>query len=83
MLTPVTGFTCGLSVGDLAPLYRHLRALMVGRALEARGTLVEFAPVDPGLQLDSGAICEALGVGPDRDCCRKTLSTAMVFSDVY
>ncbi|HVE13554.1 MAG TPA: hypothetical protein VNI01_09190 [Elusimicrobiota bacterium] len=83
MLTPVVCFTCGMPTGDVAALFRSLRALMVEKALAALGTLIDFAPVDPGLQLDCDAIFEALGVGRERECCRKVLATAKIFTDSY
>jgi DNA-directed RNA polymerase subunit N (RpoN/RPB10) len=81
MLVPVLCFTCGCAVGDVAPLFRHMRAARARAILAERGTTATRAGADAGLRVDCGDILDRLGV--DHDCCRKTLITAMVFTDYY
>ena len=81
MLCPVLCFSCGYPVGDVEDLFRHIRAARVRDVLAERGTAATQAAVDAGLQVDCGDILDRLKI--DRDCCRKTLVTAMVFRDYY
>jgi DNA-directed RNA polymerase subunit N (RpoN/RPB10) len=81
MLTPIVCMTCGCPVGDKAGAFRHMRAKKVKAALAERGTAAERASADAGLRIECADILDSLRVGPD--CCRKTLVTAMVFTDLY
>jgi DNA-directed RNA polymerase subunit N (RpoN/RPB10) len=81
MLCPVLCFTCGCPVGDVAALFRHMRAARVRAVLAERGTAPALAAADAGLQIDCSDILDQLCI--DNDCCRKTLVTAMIFSDYY
>jgi DNA-directed RNA polymerase subunit N (RpoN/RPB10) len=74
-------FTCGLPVDDRGDIFRHMRAERVRAVLAERGTTATQAAVDSGLQIDCRDILEALGV--DNDCCRKTMISAMQFSDYF
>jgi len=81
MLTPIVCMTCGCPVGDKAGAFRHMRAKKVRALLAERGTAAERAPADAGLRIECAEILDALRIA--HDCCRKTLVTAMVFTDVY
>jgi DNA-directed RNA polymerase subunit N (RpoN/RPB10) len=81
MLVPVVCITCGCPIGDVADLYRHMRAARVRSVLAERGTLPTQAAVDAGLQIPCEDIFVALDVM--NDCCRGHLATAMIFSDYY
>ena len=81
MLVPVTCFTCGNPIGDIEDLFRNLRAARVREILAERGTTATQAAVDADLQIDCSEILDRLGI--KRDCCRKCLVTAMIFTDYY
>lgn len=81
MLTPVRCFTCGSSTGHVATVFAHERRRRAKAALTERGTVPNMAMVDAGLQLACGDVLDRLKI--DRDCCRKTLITAMIFQDHY
>ncbi len=81
MLTPILCFTCGCPIGDVAPLFRRLRAARAAAALAARGTAPAQAATDYGLTIDCSDILESLGVL--YDCCRAHLVTAMDYRDYY
>lgn len=81
MLTPVTCQTCGIPVGDVEDLFRVMRAALAHAMLEKQGTTPTQAAADPGLQIACGEIFDRLEIRGD--CCRKTLNTAMIFSDHY
>jgi DNA-directed RNA polymerase subunit N (RpoN/RPB10) len=81
MLTPIVCFDCGLPVGDKEDLFRHMRAERVKATLTEHGTIATHALTDAGLQIDCQDILEALGV--HMDCCRKTLVSALIFTDLH
>ena len=81
MLVPVLCFTCGCPTGDVDCIFRHLRAARVRTILGERGTTATQAAIDAGLQIDCSEDLTRLGI--TNDCCRKVLSTAMIFSDYY
>lgn len=81
MLVPVLCFTCGYPVGDVEDLFHHMRAARVRAVLAERGTVAAQAATDAGLQIDCGDILDRLGV--EHDCCRMTLVTAMIYTDLY
>lgn len=81
MLTPVVCFTCGCAVGDKAGIFRHLRAERVRTILAERGTVPERVMADSGLQIDCSDILDSLQIR--HDCCRKTIATAMIYTDWY
>lgn len=81
MLVPVLCFTCGCPIGDVEGMFRVMRSKRVREVLAQRETSASQAAVDAGLQIDCSDILDRLGI--IHDCCRKTLVTAMVFSDYY
>ncbi len=81
MLVPVICCTCGLPIGDVEDIFRELRNNRVRSMLAERGTTPTQAAVDTGLQIDCSDILKEIGI--DHDCCRKSLVTAMIFSDYY
>jgi DNA-directed RNA polymerase subunit N (RpoN/RPB10) len=81
MLTPIVCFDCGLPVGDKEDLFRHMRAERVKKVLAEHGTTAAHALTDAGLQIDCSEIMAALGV--HMDCCRKTLATALIYTDIH
>ena len=81
MLVPVLCFTCGCPIGDVEDLFHHMRAARVRPILAERGTTATQAASDTGLQIDCSDILDQLGI--IHDCCRKTLVSAMIFSDYY
>lgn len=83
MLTPVVCFTCGLPLGDIAPVYHHIRRKRMAARYGAPGAPVAptQAAVDPSLSENTmGDVLEALRV---EGCCRTRLVTAMIFSEHY
>ncbi len=58
-----------------------MRAALARKLLEERGTTPTRAAVDPGLQIECSEIFDRLEI--PGDCCRKTLSAAMIFTDHY
>jgi DNA-directed RNA polymerase subunit N (RpoN/RPB10) len=81
MLTPIVCQSCGMPVGDVEDLFRHMKDEVTRRELEARGTVVEQAAVDPGLKISFGPILDKLGI--HHNCCRVSLISAMSFCDYY
>lgn len=81
MLIPVVCFTCGCPVGDLADVFLHMKAERVRKALAERGTVPLQAANDADLQVPCDDIFDALGVA--NSCCRKCLTTAMIYTDHY
>jgi DNA-directed RNA polymerase subunit N (RpoN/RPB10) len=92
MLVPIVCFTCGMSLGDIAPIYQSIRRKRMGRRY---GHLAELnasqtragraaptqAAVDPSLSENvMGDVLDALRV---TKCCRTRLVTAMIFSEHY
>lgn len=83
MLVPVVCFTCGTSLGDLAPIYHHIRRKRMAARYGSAGATVAptQAAVDPSLQENiMKDVLEALRV---TKCCRTRLVTAMIFSEHY
>lgn len=81
MLIPVRCFTCGGAIGDVAPLYRAIRAAVARARLEARGTRPSAAEVDAQLEIPMEDALDALGV--IAGCCRQAITTAMDIRDYY
>ena len=81
MLTPVRCFTCGSSTGHVAVVFATERRRRAKEALAARNTAPSMAMVDAGLDLACGDLLDRLQI--PRDCCRKTLLTAMIYQDHY
>lgn len=81
MLTPIVCMTCGCPVGDKAGIFRHLRAERVRAVLAGRDTAASRVLADAGLRIECADILDSIGVTDD--CCRKTLATAMIFTDIY
>jgi DNA-directed RNA polymerase subunit N (RpoN/RPB10) len=83
MLVPIVCLTCGLSLGDIAPIYHYIRRKrMAARSGEPGGTPVSTqVAVDPTLLENiMEDVLDALQV---TKCCRTRLVTAMVFSEHY
>jgi DNA-directed RNA polymerase subunit N (RpoN/RPB10) len=81
MLTPIRCFTCGLSLGDIAPIYRRIRQKRMAEKFAAGQVAPTQAAMSAGLTENTmGDILEALGV---QGCCRTHLVTAMDFRDNY
>lgn len=81
MLTPVVCFTCGCSLGDIAPLYHAVRRARMAARYGPGATSPAQAATDPTLTENvMGDVLEALRVSK---CCRTRLVTAMIFSDHY
>ncbi len=81
MLCPVVCFSCGCPIGDVADLFRHIRAKRVAAVLGEHKTLPTQAAVDPGLRIELTADLARLGV--TNDCCVGHLITACEFGDYY
>lgn len=81
MLTPIVCMACGLSTGDKEDLFRHMRAERVREVLAKSGTDAAHAPADAGLQIDCSDILDTLCVS--KDCCRATLVTALIYTDIH
>ena len=77
MLIPVVCFTCGLPIGDVGPLWKHMHAARVSAILGNRHTVSTQAGVDAGLQVDCRDILDKLRIR--KDCCRTHLISAMQF----
>jgi len=82
MLTPMVCFTCGFSLGDIAPVYHFIRQNRMATHLHGKNASAPTrVAVDPSLTKNiMGDVLDALGV---EDCCRTRLVTAMIFSDHY
>lgn len=83
MLTPIVCFTCGMSIGDKAPIYHYIRRKRMAERYGHPGaaTAPTQAAVDPSLTENvMEDILDALQV---TKCCRPRLVTAMIFSEHY
>lgn len=83
MLTPVRCFTCGSSLGDLAPIYHLIRARRMAERYGApgKGVAPTRAASDPTLTGNlMGDVLDALHV---EGCCRTRLVTATLLAEVY
>jgi len=83
MLAPIVCFTCGLSVGDLAPIYHFIRQKRMAARYGQPGaaTAPTQAAVDPTLLENiMGDVLDALRL---TKCCRTRLVTATIFSEHY
>lgn len=83
MLTPAVCFTCGMPLGDKAPIYHRIRRQRLGRRYGATGAQV--SPVNVSMdptRIDNsmGDILDALKVNK---CCRVRLVTSMQFQEHY
>lgn len=80
MMCPVVCFSCGLPI-EVEDLFKHLRADRVKTILSERNTTATQATSDAGLQIDCSDILDKLKI--NYDCCRKTIISAMDFTDYY
>ena len=83
MLVPIVCFTCGCSLGDIAPIYHAVRRKRMAARFGQPGgpTAPTQAAVDPTLTENIMAdVLDALRV---TKCCRTRLVTAMIFSEHY
>jgi DNA-directed RNA polymerase subunit N (RpoN/RPB10) len=85
MLVPIVCFTCGVSLGDLAPIYNHIRRKRMiqryGDPNNGPRTAPTQAAVDPSLQENlMGDVLDALRI---QKCCRTHMVTAMLFTEHY
>lgn len=81
MLIPIVCFTCGSSLGDLAPIYHYIRRRRMAKRFGELDSLVApiQAAVDPTLTENMmGDVLEALRI---TRCCRTRTVTAMIFND--
>lgn len=83
MLVPIACFSCGLSLGDIAPIYHYIRRRRMAARYGEPGS--EVAPTQAGIDPSvteniMGDVLDALGV---TKCCRTHLVTAVIFSDHY
>jgi DNA-directed RNA polymerase subunit N (RpoN/RPB10) len=83
MLTPIRCKTCGVPIGDVAELFRHMRAKLARAELDKNKAVATKAAIVPDLQIDCSEIFDKLGIPKERYCCRMSLATAMVYSDLY
>lgn len=81
MLTPVVCVTCGMPIADVCGLYFHLKAERVAAVLAESGTDPGKAAADNSLTVDCSDIFDKLGIV--QLCCRKSMSTAMIYSNYY
>lgn len=83
MLVPIVCFTCGLSLGDLAPIYRLARA----KRMEARYGTDEsrVAPAQAALDptQEDNMMVDVLDALRLTKCCRTRMTSAMDFRDYY
>ena len=79
MLYPIICVTCGMSIGDRAPVFRRLYQRQVELSLQ--GVKAENAYAAPGLRVDCSAALDQ--VGATNACCRAELLTTMQFNDHY
>lgn len=81
MLTPIRCQTCGLSLGDIAPIYQWIRRKRVRAYYAEKGIAPTRTAIDRTLTENiMGDVLDALQVG---GCCRTHLVTAMLFTDHY
>jgi DNA-directed RNA polymerase subunit N (RpoN/RPB10) len=81
MLIPCVCFTCGYPIGDVDDLFRTMRARRAEQIVKERKTAPSNVAFDVGLQIDCSDIFDSLNIR--HDCCRKSLASAMRFSDYY
>lgn len=81
MLVPIRCITCGLSIGDVAAIYRSIRFKRVRALLKDRAVIPTQAMIDASLQIDMGDVLTKLGITEDH--CRRALTSAMKFQDYY
>ena len=83
MLVPIVCFTCGDSLGDIAPIYSAVRKARMAEKYGRPGgpTAPTQAAVDPTLTENMMKdVLDALRV---TKCCRTRLVTAMILSEHY
>lgn len=86
MLTPIVCFTCGCSLGDIAPIYNIIRIKRMtkhyGKSdFRDETTAPSQVAMDPDLTENiMGDVLDALKV---TKCCRTRLITAMILSEHY
>jgi DNA-directed RNA polymerase subunit N (RpoN/RPB10) len=83
MLTPIVCFTCGLPLGDVAPVYHSIRRkrMMEKYGKEDSTTAPTFASIETKEQKNMMKdVLDALGVDK---CCRTHLVTAQLFTEQY
>lgn len=81
MLAPIVCFTCGCSLGDIAPIYNAVRRKRMAARFGTPGgaTMPTRAAVDQTLTENiMGDVLDALRV---TKCCRTHLVTTMIYSD--
>lgn len=83
MLTPIVCFSCGMSLGDLAPIYRLILAKRM--AAEYGDPNSRVAPTSASM--DHGRVgnlmADVLADLRLTDCCRTRMITAMDFRTYY
>lgn len=83
MLVPIVCFTCGLSLGDISPIYQYIRRKRMAARYGEPGsaTAPTQVAVDPALLENiMEDVLDALRV---TKCCRTRLVTAMLFPEHY
>jgi DNA-directed RNA polymerase subunit N (RpoN/RPB10) len=81
MLPPVLCFTCGKSLGDIAPFYHYIRRTRVQRHYDELGVAPTRRIPAPGVEIPLMAdVLDALRV---TECCKTHLVTTLVFTDYY
>lgn len=81
MLIPVRCFTCGLSLGHLAPVYEYIRTK---RMAKKYGSSSQSTPLPSySTSTAKGEMTDVLDSFKLKDCCRTRLSMAMIFYEHY
>ncbi len=86
MLPPVVCFTCGLPLGDLAPIYRLILEKRMGARYgdsggDAPGVAPPMAPLDP--DQTENLMADVLTALRLKQCCRTRMVCAVDFRRYY
>ena len=84
MLPPVCCFSCGYSLGDIAPIYNYIRQMRMEKKYGQPGSL--NIPGRSGLDptVDENIMADVLAaLNVTASCCKIHLVTAMNFTEIY
>lgn len=84
MLTPVRCLTCGMPLGDVAPLYRLLKAERMAEYIEKHKIQAVHLDLDPLLADEYISMSDVLYMlGIYERCCRGIMMSTMDIRDYY
>ncbi len=82
MLPPVVCFTCGMPIGDVAPLYAALKSSLMAEKAKELDLPVTQITLSADIQINMRDILEKT-LKIRLECCRKTLTANAEFLAYY